>query len=266
MKKAWLMTLLIAMSSMFYACGVKEDENSGIDKDRGGAIEVSIGQVVNDDLNPDAGDHTDWKTFAVPAPGYLTVQVFWDQSADIKDAVITVHDKFGSQLEKRNHQADIPNDEVVVRVEEGYYFVKLRAERGASIYSLVGRHSIGDDSEGGNGGVVRPEFAGSVSFEPAAEETAEAGGGAAAAGGGAAPAAGGGSAPAAAGGGAALPTAAAGGAALPTAAAGGAAAPVAAETGATPVALPAPVTHTKPVAVAVNSTPTPTPKNNEKKK
>jgi len=234
LQRTLLQFLFAASLVSGWGCTVGPDENSGPDKDRGGAIPVTIGQVVSDDLNPEAGDSTDWKSFAVPAPGFLTVQVFWDQSSDIKQAVITVHDKFGAQLESRVHQASIPNDELVVRVDQGYYFVKLQAEKGASIYSLKGNHAYGeDDNGGGDGGTIRPDFAGTFQLDGAATaDAAPAGGGAAAAGGAAAPAGGGGAAAAAPAGGS-LPVAAAGGAAAP---AGGGALPAVAAGGSASVA------------------------------
>ena len=148
----------IVVMAMVCGCDTDPEGQSGPDKDRGGALQVGLGQVITDDLSPENGDTTDWKSFAIPAPGFLTVQVFWDQSDEIKDALITVHDKFGAQLEKRQHQASIPRDELVVRVEAGYYFVKITAKRGMSIYSVVGRHEVGEGDDGG-GSSIRPEFA-----------------------------------------------------------------------------------------------------------
>jgi len=236
------------------------DHSSGPDKDRGGALPISIGTIVTDELNPDGGDHTDWKSISVPTPGFLTVQVFWDQSADIHGAVITVHDRFGAELQKRAHQPHVPQDELVVRVEPGYYFVRLQAERGRSIYSIVARHqgaAGGDDIGGGS----RPEFSSVIPINAQSDGESAGGGGAAAAGGGGGSAAAGGSdggaaaapvaaLPAPAGGGAALPAAAGGGVALPGVAAGGAAAPAAAA----PVAA-APVAAAPVAPVAVSAAP-----------
>lgn len=158
-KSGWCLAISVLALSIG-ACSGGAASSDDTDALRGSALEMPIGQVINDDLAPDKGDVIDWKSISVPAPGFLTVSVFWDHSKDIDKAVITVHDKFGTQLAERKHDPNVPNDEVNVRVDQGYYFVKLEAQSGYSIYSIQIFHSVGGDGPGddGGGGVPRPEF------------------------------------------------------------------------------------------------------------
>jgi hypothetical protein len=148
------LTLLLSLAATA-GCKSDRDRNSAGDETRGKAVSVPLGMVVTDQISATFGDHTDWKSFAVPAPGVLAVRVYWDASDKVKDAVVTVHDKYGVQLAERLHDPNVAIDELLVRVDQGFYYVKVAAERGESIYSIQGQHLlVAPSNEGDDEGSI----------------------------------------------------------------------------------------------------------------
>ena len=161
-----ILILLVACCQLLVGCKQEDDPKSGGDNSRGSAQLVPIGLVITDVLSPDLGDHTDWKSFAIPAKGVLAIRVYWDSADKIRDTVVTIHDKYGIQLAERVHDPLVAIDELLIRVDQGYYFLRLKAAKGDSIYSIQARHLLvspsGDDE--GDGDSI-PEFAGAIEIE-----------------------------------------------------------------------------------------------------
>lgn len=148
----FLIILIVCVSlTQAWGCKNERDRNSAGDDTRGTHVPVPLGMVVTDEISATYGDHTDWKSFAVPAPGVLAVRVYWDASDKVTNATITVHDKYGIQLAERIHDPSVAIDEVLVRVDQGFYFLKIDADRGESIYSVQAQHLLVSPSSDGAG-------------------------------------------------------------------------------------------------------------------
>ena len=64
------------------------ETNSGDDKDRLGAIEIKINDLVLDHVTCIDGDKTDWKYFTVPGEGRIAVTFAFDEPAASGTVVI----------------------------------------------------------------------------------------------------------------------------------------------------------------------------------
>jgi hypothetical protein len=175
----WMVSLSLLLTLCAASgCKNERDRNSAGDDTRGKSTPATLGMVITDQISPTYGDHTDWKSYAVPAPGVLAIRVYWDASDKIRDGIITVHDKYGMQLAERLHDPNVSIDELLVRVDQGFYYVKVGAERGESIYSIQGQHLLVSPSDDGGDGSI-PTMASPIDIQLPGAATASAEGAAA---------------------------------------------------------------------------------------
>jgi hypothetical protein len=130
---------LLALGLAAVGCGgnvdTLPDSQSGPDADRGGATELFLDKLVDDFVDLDGGDSTDWKFFKVKAKGILTLTVYWDDYRDI-DSEVEVRDRFGVLVGSNHHTGELEKDKIELRVEPGTHFVRLHANKGSSVYTI----------------------------------------------------------------------------------------------------------------------------------
>lgn len=109
------------------------DSNSGEDFNKDGAM-AFFGEV-NDTVDADVGDNTDYRYLDVSDRGYLTVRCIFSRSADAGSVALLDPD----DEVVREAPVAAGTGEVVfegVDVLPGRYYVRVRADRGRSDYSL----------------------------------------------------------------------------------------------------------------------------------
>jgi hypothetical protein len=130
---------VLVLAMLVAACNgeveVKPDGNSGDDFDRSGAEELFLDKLVDDYIDAKAGDATDWKFFKVKSKGILELTVYWDDYRDI-ESIVDVRDRFGALVDSRRHSEELEKDKLDLRVEPGTHFIRLFAEKGASVYTI----------------------------------------------------------------------------------------------------------------------------------
>lgn len=155
------------------ACSETVGDPDGDDK-RGAAKPVEIGQVVTDTVDPPI-DSLDWKIIQLPAQGFLTVTVFWDDPSI--DGSVELVDKYGITVREVPRDSSVDNDQITVRAEEAsFYFVRVESKNGKSVYSV--RAELAADGDGEEVEPL-PEFVSPIEpgSEPGAEVAANGGGG-----------------------------------------------------------------------------------------
>lgn len=121
------------------------------DADRQGAAPIRTCGVVTDKVDVEASDPLDYKLLQVPETGTLKVRVHWDDPTI--GGQISLQDKFGVILERKERNSGTNNDTISQTVDPGVYFVKVLATEGASVYSVetsfsgAGGGGCGDDEE-----------------------------------------------------------------------------------------------------------------------
>ncbi len=148
-RRPWIHLHVFALAGGVLAgCGVGVQDQ---DRDRGGAKPVKTCGVVTDKLDVEGGDPLDFKLLQVPETGTLKVRVHWD-NPKIKGQ-ISLQDKFGVILERKERNPSTNNDTISQTIDEGVYFVQVLAEEGASVYSVetsfngTGGGGCADDQE-----------------------------------------------------------------------------------------------------------------------
>lgn len=130
---------LLVLGLAVTACGgnveVLPDSQSGEDFDRAGAQELFLDKLVDDYVDFEGGDATDWKFFKVKAKGILELTVYWDDHRDI-ESVIDVRDRFGALIDSRRHSDELEKDKLDLKVDAGTHFVRLYASKGSSVYTI----------------------------------------------------------------------------------------------------------------------------------
>ena len=129
-----LVILTMLGSIAVSGCPCKTDENSGGDHTRGKAMMIQLDQIITDEIYPEACDNTDWKMLQVGTSGFLTVSVFWDN--DMATGRISLFDRFGNQMETKEHTTVTAQDSMVVRVEPAFYYIKVEGYKLRSTYSV----------------------------------------------------------------------------------------------------------------------------------
>jgi len=131
----------LAVCAPLLVVGCMTSHRPDVDRVRGAAVPVCLGKVLDDSLRSDAGDQTDWKVVASPAPGELTVALDWHLE-HAEGARVTVTDAFGTTLAARPVRDGATRQTIVVPAERGYYFVNVRLEDGSADYSLAVSHRV----------------------------------------------------------------------------------------------------------------------------
>jgi len=147
--------IVFVTGSAFTACGVKPEENSGIDAYRDQAMQIPLGEWVPDDLNP-RGDQTDWKILELDDNENLRARlVVADPAAEV---IFGLYDVYGQMIRERKK---MPSAELATPLElreflkSGTYYLRMRAVQGPpttySLYADVGavgnEELVPDDEE-----------------------------------------------------------------------------------------------------------------------
>ena len=148
-------SVLLAGVWLCTACGPSLAEHSGKDMARGKAVKIKLDQAYDDRVSAPEGDNTDWKTFTLEYPTTVTLKVYWD-SPNKLDATVMVADHVNVVKGTIRHNPG-QREELAgpVTLDEGTWFVRVRAYKGSSVYTLEVLQ--GEGSTGGDGG-TRPTW------------------------------------------------------------------------------------------------------------
>lgn len=74
-RSQWIFGSVLMVFGLCVACNVtpNPNEESGRDFERGGATQIPLNEPVNDNLDYNGRDQTDWKYFQIPAGGTVNV-------------------------------------------------------------------------------------------------------------------------------------------------------------------------------------------------
>lgn len=136
---------LMFFAAALVACGdleVKPDSASGPDFERAGAQQLFLDKLVDDYLDAEAGDSTDWKYFKIRSRGILELTIYWDNK-NVKSE-IEVRDRFGVLIDSRSHKPELEKDRLDLRVEPGTHFLRLYSAKGASVYTMEAKFQAFD--------------------------------------------------------------------------------------------------------------------------
>lgn len=114
--------------------GDKPDSESGKDWEQAGAQELFLDKLVDDYLDYEEGDSTDWKFFKIKTRGLLELTVYWDNKN--VGSTVNVRDKFGVLKQSRSHSSELEKDQIDMKVDPGTYFVEFSTAKGASVYTV----------------------------------------------------------------------------------------------------------------------------------
>ena len=93
-------------------------------------------QTVTHTISSGTPQSTHWFAVKAAGSGELHIRVQWDTPGQLEDARVTLHDKYGIQKNEMTHDTEKFTEETSVTVSSGYYFVRVHAEKGASVYSV----------------------------------------------------------------------------------------------------------------------------------
>jgi hypothetical protein len=145
-----LALMIVLAVAVQLACGGAGGVKTG-DETRSGAVEIALGGSADDKV-ASSGDAVDWKRFTLDDSTSVTVSIHWD-NPDIK-ATVFLRDMFGAVVVERTHAPGTRKDELAdVRLKEGSYFLEIRADKGASVYTIEVVPADGI----GSYGIPRPE-------------------------------------------------------------------------------------------------------------
>jgi hypothetical protein len=147
--------LVLASLSLFLVAGCKPktpkepafdaDAKSGPDGKRVGARSIRPNTPVNDDVNYQGQDQTDW--FSVQLTGHtgvLTTELSW--SNETSDLMVDVFDEWGTQLSASPpRSAGVRNKKLLAQIDKpGTYFLRVTApnKTDGSAYSLVAKWDV----------------------------------------------------------------------------------------------------------------------------
>ena len=117
------------------ACAATLDSQSGGDHLRSQAVELQLDKDHHDSVSASAGDHTDWKKIQIPMDASYMVHMFWD--SPYSEITLHVMDQAGRlkfRLQKTRGQDQ--NRWRGLRLREGMHYLKIRAHKMGSVYTL----------------------------------------------------------------------------------------------------------------------------------
>lgn len=133
MKKSMKWVALIGLASLLSACALGPESNSGDDKDRLGAIEIKINDLVLDHVTCLDGDKTDWKFFTVPYETRVAVTFAFDQPS--ASGKVVIRKATGEEMYRL---AFVPGSRMVqdFTAVPGHYYLELFCEAFESEYTV----------------------------------------------------------------------------------------------------------------------------------
>ena len=145
------MRWIVVPMFLMVACGPKGPPAIIGDETKSAAQEIRPNTTVDDKVSK-ADDPVDWKRFNVEERTPATITLYWDDPT--VEAVVTLRDMFGGIVGELKHAPGAPKDSLAkLTLAEGTWFLEIRAEAGASVYTL--EVQLGSDNN--TLGVPRPE-------------------------------------------------------------------------------------------------------------
>ena len=109
------------------------ETNSGDDKDRLGAIEIKINDLVLDHVTCIDGDKTDWKYFTVPGEGRIAVTFAFDEPA--AGGTVVIRTATGEEMHRLRFKPGSRNIQEFDAIP-GHYYLEIFCEAFQSEYTI----------------------------------------------------------------------------------------------------------------------------------
>ena len=133
----WSTLLAVAFGILFLGCNpnIERDpnENSGIDGERGKAQLLPFAEPVNDRVDYNEGDMTDWKYVQIPAPGHITVTLGCDYTG--AHCAANFRDEVG-QLVEAIESSGAPRVTSTIPVTRGNYYLEIFVPASSTDYTV----------------------------------------------------------------------------------------------------------------------------------
>lgn len=128
--------VLFAFSGMLFWTGCDSlgpESASGTDKDRLGAIEIKINDLVLDYVTCLDGDKTDWKYFTVPGAGRVAVTFAFDEPT--AGGTIVLRKATGEEMHRMKFKPGSRNIQEFDAIP-GHYYLEIFCESFKSEYTV----------------------------------------------------------------------------------------------------------------------------------
>ena len=109
------------------------ETNSSTDKDRLGAIEIKINDLVLDYVSCLDGDKTDWKYFTVPGEGKIAVTFAFDEPA--AGGTVVIRKPTGEEMYRLPFKPGSRNIQIFDAIP-GHYYLEIFCEAYKSEYTV----------------------------------------------------------------------------------------------------------------------------------
>ncbi|MBN1945103.1 MAG: hypothetical protein JW797_05470 [Bradymonadales bacterium] len=109
------------------------NEKSGDDGERSKAQLIELGAPVNDNVNFNDGDMTDWKYFQIPSPGRVMVTLGCDYTGAYCGA--NIRDEVGVLVTRMRTDGE-PRVSEEVAVQRGNYYLEIFVPSAATDYTV----------------------------------------------------------------------------------------------------------------------------------
>ena len=133
MKRLGLGLILAASLLGTTGCSLGPESNSEADKDRLGAIEIHLNDLVLDHVSCIDGDKTDWKFFTVPSEAKIAVTFAFDEPT--AGGRVIIRKPTGEEMYNLQFKPGSRNAQVFEAVP-GHYFLEISCEAFQSEYTV----------------------------------------------------------------------------------------------------------------------------------
>ena len=133
MKRLGLGLILAASLLGTMGCSLGPESNSEADKDRLGAIEIKLNDLVLDHVSCIDGDKTDWKYFTVPSDAKIAVTFAFDEPT--AGGHVKIRKPTGEEMYDLRFKPGSRNSQVFDAVP-GHYFLEISCEAYQSEYTI----------------------------------------------------------------------------------------------------------------------------------
>lgn len=136
MKHFWYALALLASLFVMTSTACEKlgpETNSGTDKDRLGAMEIKINDLVLDFVTCLDGDKTDWKYFTVPAETRVAVTFAFDEPEAM--GTVVIRKPTGEELHRLRFKPGSRNIQEFDAIP-GHYYLEIFCEAYQSEYTI----------------------------------------------------------------------------------------------------------------------------------
>ena len=136
MKRFWYFAVLLASCFLLTSVGCEKlgpETNSGTDKDRLGAMEINIDDLVLDFVTCLDGDKTDWKYFTVPAETRIAVTFAFDEPEAM--GTVVIRKATGEEMHRIRFTPGSRNIQEFDAIP-GHYYLEIFCEAYQSEYTI----------------------------------------------------------------------------------------------------------------------------------